>query len=299
MWADTLKEFLGQPIDGSSLALFRVLLGILICGSVFHKRNLTISYHTSFDFHFKYRFFTWVKSPGEWGMRVVVYTLIFSLACFSLGLFYHVSIFIALILYTYIFLLDKALFNNHYYLIILFLFLFNFVDATQVFAVDNLLFGDEGQGGQIPYWNLLIFQLQLLVVYTYGGLNKITYDWLIRGQPMTILFSEFTPKTEWDWHLPRYCFTETFAARTSLFFKRKYSGLLFSWFGMVFDLLIIWFMLIPSTLPYALPLFIFFHLFNLWFFSIGIFPYMNLCAVVLFLSPEFSQRIIRILQGAS
>ncbi len=297
MWIDPLKEFLGQPIDGSSLSLFRALFGILICGFVFNKRNLTIYYHSSFDFYFKYPCFEWVKSPGLLGMRIIVYTLIVSLACFALGLFYHVSLFIALILYTYIFLLDKALFNNHYYLIILFLFLFNFVDATQVFAVDNLLFGSEHQSGEIPYWNVLIFQLQLLIVYTYGGLNKITYDWLMRGEPMTSLFYVFTPKTEWDWKISRYCFTETIAAKVSLFFKRKYSGLLFSWIGMVFDLLIIWFMLIPSTLPYVLPLFIFFHLFNLWYFMIGVFPYMNLCAVVLFLSPEFSRRIIQMLQG--
>jgi vitamin K-dependent gamma-carboxylase len=297
MGFEELKIFLGQPIDGSSLALFRALFGLLMCGSIFHKRNFLISYYTSFDFYFKYPFLEFIKPLGTWGMRVVIYGLIVSLGCFSAGLFYHVSVLVALILYTYIFLLDKAMYNNHYYLIILFLFFFNFVDASHVFALDNLIFIKDEPVTQIPYWNVLIFQLQLLIVYTYGGLNKITYDWLMRGEPMTVLFKAFIPKTNWDWKISRYCWSDSMIAKVSMFFKMKYSGLIFSWFGMIFDLLIISFMLIPATLPYALPLFIFFHLFNLWFFMIGIFPYMNFAVIVLFLSPEFSRKLIQMFQG--
>lgn len=297
MWIDTLREFLGQPIDGSSLALFRCLFGVLICWSTIRRIEFMTLYYTSLDFYIKYRFFYWVKCPGVWAMRTALFILIVSLACFALGLFYHVSVFLALTLYTYIFLLDKAQFNNHFYLTILILFLFNFVNATQVFALDNLLFPAKNTSNQIPYWNVLIFQLQFAIVYTFGGVNKITADWLLRGQPMTMWFSAFTPKVEWDGRVLRYCFTESIAAKASMFFKAKYTGLIFSWLGMVFDLLIIWLMMIPETLPYALPFFIFFNLFNLWSFNIGVFPYMNLCAILLFLRPEFSRRIITIFQG--
>lgn len=280
---DSLRELLSAEVSSTQLSLFRIFFGLLLLGSHIHKRNFLLDYYTSFDFYFKYPLFSWVKPFGKLAMRGIIYLLILSLFTFSIGLFYHLSAFVALILYTYIFLLDKARYNNHFYLIILLLFLFNVVNGDSRFAVDHYLFSGDSGSITVPYWQLLIFQLQFLIVYTYGGISKITRDWLIRGEPMNLLFQSFTPKIEWNWRIHRYCYNEEIANRVTVWLKKKYSGFLFAWLGMVFDLLIIWLLIIPACLPFALPIFISFHLFNLWFFKIGIFPYLNFAAIVLFI----------------
>ncbi|MEM1283066.1 MAG: HTTM domain-containing protein, partial [Chlamydiota bacterium] len=110
MWVEmtALKEFLGQSIDGSSLAMFRVFFGFLLSVSTISNIKFTTGYFSKFDFYVKYRFFYWVKCPGLWAIRLAVFGLIISSACFALGLFYHLSILIAFFTYTYIFLLDKS-----------------------------------------------------------------------------------------------------------------------------------------------------------------------------------------------
>ncbi|MEC7839207.1 MAG: HTTM domain-containing protein [Chlamydiota bacterium] len=265
-----LKIFLGQPISSEPLVIFRFLFGLALCISFVRKRKTLIDYFSQFDFHFKYTFFQWVKPLGKRGMSLTLDVLIITLALFACGLFYHTTSLVAFGLFTYIFLIDKARYNNHYYLIALFLFLFNFIDASN-------------ESKEVPYWHLLILQLQLLIAYTYAGINKINAEWLIHAEPMHFMLKDFKGKTQWDgspWH---YCYNRSIEHSIQRQFQNKKVAVFFSWAGMLFDLLIIWLMLIPGLLPFVLPIFILFHLFNLWFFQIGIFPYFNFITIVLFL----------------
>lgn len=41
----------------------------------------------------------------------------------------------------------------------------------------------------VPRWQPFIIQAQIMIVYFYGGIAKINYDWLVRGEPVRTLLS--------------------------------------------------------------------------------------------------------------
>jgi len=291
---DELRLMLSQPVDGSSLALFRALFGALLFIGTCVECRRNYSCYTVLNFYFTYPLFSFVKPAGKIGIALVLALLLLSSVGLCLGLFYRASAIVAFVTYSYLFLLDRSFYNNHYYLIILFLFLFIVVDGANTFAVDNLL---QPTGSTIFYWNLLIFQLQVLIVYVYGGINKINYDWLVRAEPMTTFLINFQGRTTFAGSLHQYCINDTIKGAIKQLFQKKGVAYFFCWGGMIFDLVIIWFFFIPDLIPYILPVYIFFHLFTFWFFNIGIFPYLNCALVFLFLRPEFCKELINRIGG--
>lgn len=231
-------------------------------------------YYIEPHFHFTYELFPFVAPlPGQ-GM----YWLFGAMGLFALGValgvYYRWAACLFFLGYTYVFLLDKTPYNNHYYLISLLSFLLTLVDAQRWLSLErwrNSIFGPQ----TVPFWQLFILRAQFFIVYFYGGLAKLNRDWLM-GEPMRLWLAERT-------HYP--LLGPFFATETAAYF--------FSYGGLLFDLSIGFLLLWRRTRLLAFGSLLFFHLMNNWLFSIGIFPFLALAATILFVEPDWPRRLVQ------
>jgi hypothetical protein len=121
--------------------------------------------------------------------------------------------------------------------------------------------------------NLLRFQAG--AIYFFGGLAKVNHDWL-RGEPMR------------SWLLAKSA-----NPLISFITANKLELAMFSYGGLLFDLLVVPALLWRRTRPFAFAAAIIFHSINSQLFQIGIFPWMMLAATTLFFAPDWPRRFLR------
>lgn len=272
----TLNHTLLTPTDAALLATFRVLFGAIMVWEVYryYHYNRIANYYITPKFYFTYELFPFVTPlPGPW-LYLVFFVMGLSALGIAVGLFYRASAVIFFFSYTYIFLLDKTQYNNHYYLIILLAFLFIWVDAHRWASIDQKL-RPALRAEVVPFWQIFIFRAQIIIVYFYGGLAKINIDWLV-GEPMRLWLQKRADST---------AIGPVLEHEAAVYF--------FSYGGLLFDLFIGFLLLWKPTRPLAVVLIIFFHLTNAWLFSIGIFPYLMIAATILFANPDWPRRVLR------
>jgi hypothetical protein len=271
-----ISQLLVKPIDASALATFRVFFGVIMVWEVYryHAYGRVARYYIEPHFYFPYELFPFLSPLSGPGMYLVFFLLGLSALGIALGFFYRPSAILFFLTYTYVFLLDKTQYNNHYYLISLLGFLLIFTDAHRWTSIDQKLRPDL-QTEVIPYWQSFIFKAQLFIVYFYAAIAKMNGDWLV-GEPIR------------DWLQARahYPVLGPFFATEPGVYVFAYGGLLFDLF---IGFLLLW---RPTRLPAFLAL-LAFHLMNGWLFSIGIFPYLMIAATVLFVEPDWPRRLLR------
>lgn len=258
-----------RPIDNAPLILFRILLGALIMTESFFsmftgwvKTNLinpTVSLpHIGFDFL--------VPLPGI-GMYVY-YTImgIFGLGIL-LGFKYRLSVAGFTLMWTAVFLMQKASYNNHYYLLILVCVIMYFLPANRYASLD-VKNNPKLKSLSMPQWCAWIIIVQMTIVYFFATISKFYPDWL-DGTFTGILFNR----------MPDYPII-------GFLFKEKWFHLFIAYAGILFDGLIIPALLWKRTRNLALIASLIFHLFNSATLKIGIFPYFALSVVVFFYPPE-------------
>ena len=266
-----------RKTDVAPLAVFRILFGFLMCLEVlryyFHDRIDRYYVEPSFFFPFV----DWVRPLGEW-MYVVFILMGVSALLLALGWHYRIASVSFFVLYTYVFLIDKAQYNNHYYFICLLAFLFIVTDANRAFSVDSWR---RNLSPMVPSWQIFIFRIQVFVVFFFAGLAKLNADWLA-GEPARAWLANRV-----DYPLiGRFLVEEWFV----------YS---YVWGGLLFDLLIGFLLLHPRTVYFGLPFLLGFNVMNKWFYSIGIFPYLATAVFVLFMSAYSMRRLLGVKRRSS
>lgn len=260
------RERLARPVDASSLGTFRFLFGSLMVWEVirYFQYDFIGRYYIEPTFYFTYELFPFVAPlPGTWMYALFAAMGLLALGI-TLGFFYKLSTALFFLAYTYIFLLDKAPYNNHYYLISLISFLLIFADAHHWASLDKLR---RPKPDTVPFWHLFLLRAQFFIVYFYGGLAKLNGDWLV-GEPMRMWLAE---RANYPLVGP--------------FFTTEEAVYFFSYGGLLFDLFIGLLLLWPPTRFLAFLSLLFFHLTNNWLFSIGIFPFLGIAATILFVEP--------------
>ena len=265
-----------DPVDGASIAVFRVLFGAIMIIEVlrYSYYGWIESYYIAPKFHFTYYGFGWVKPwPGNgmyWHFGVM------GLGAFGvmLGAWYRISTALLFLTFTYVFLLDQANYLNHFYLISLLSFLMIFVPAHRTWSIDAwrkpaLL------SNSVPAWALWLLLAQLSIVYFYAGLAKLNTDW-IHGEPMRSWLAERTD-----------------TPLIGRFFTEEWMVLLFNYGGLAFDLFIVPLLLWKRTRVVAFLWAVSFHMLNTVLFSIGIFPWLMLVATTLYFRPDWPRLIFR------
>lgn len=265
------------PIDIGSLVYFRVAFGAIMLWEVW--RYLSYGWVEQFyivpKFHFTYYGFDWVKPwPGD-GMVWHFYALGALAICIIVGFWYRLSATLFFLGFTYVFLLDKTNYLNHLHLVGLVSFLMIFVPAHRAFSIDSI---SGARSETAPAWALWLLRAQIGIPYFYGGVAKIHGDWL-RGDTMRIVLGIRT-----DFPLIGSLFTYDWII------------LLFTYGGLLLDLLVVPLLLWRRTRPFAFAMAVAFHLMNARLFSIGIFPWFMIAGTLLFFPPDWPRRLLALLQ---
>ncbi|WP_426671189.1 HTTM domain-containing protein [Mucilaginibacter sp. McL0603] len=269
----------GKERHIAPLAVLRIAFGVIMLISTvrFVLKGWVNAYYIKPAFHFTFYGFDWVKPLGATGMYLLFALLALSALMITVGLFYRTAVITYFLCFTYVELIDKTTYLNHYYFISVMAFLMIWVPANRYFSLDVL----RKPGilvTHVPGWTINIFKLQLLLVYFFAGVSKLNYDWLIAAMPLRI----WLPANS---HLPVIGGLLT----------HLWVAYVFSWFGALFDLFIGFLLLNAKTRKAAYLLVIIFHLVTGWFFKIGMFPYIMIFVTIIFFSEKTHLKIIQFL----
>ncbi|MAE96419.1 MAG: hypothetical protein CL910_17360, partial [Deltaproteobacteria bacterium] len=171
-----LSTWLGRPVDAGSLAIFRISVGLVM---VIEVLRLVWPRSTGSDLH---RWFSleevpvkiaypgfewWTGLPEPWlGLWVLVLGLA-STALF-LGVAARLAAGLAFLTWSGIWLLDAALYNNHFYVMSLMLLQLALMHSGRAFGLR------ASPGATVPFWNVALLRFQLVVIYFYAGVAKLT-----------------------------------------------------------------------------------------------------------------------------
>ena len=266
-----------EAVHIAPLAVFRVLFGGVMFTSIlrFMLKGWVNELYIQPKFFFTYYGFEWVKPLGETGMYAIFGLMLISSLGIMFGAWYRLFSILFFVSFTYVELIDKTNYLNHYYFISIVSMLMMLLPTHRYFSLDALRKPSIRQK-HIPRWVTGIIKLQLGLVYFYAGMAKLNYNWLFEAMPLKL----WLPANN---HLPviGWLFDYTFTAYA------------FSWAGALYDLTIPFFLLSRKTRPFAYVAVIVFHVLTHVLFQIGMFPYIMILATLIFFPEDFHKKVIR------
>lgn len=270
------KQTLTKQTHLAPLAVFRIVFGAIMLFSIlrFIAKGWVHDLYVEPDFYFTFYCFDWIKPLGETGMYLIFGLMAVSFLFQALGLFYRLTSIVSFTLFTYVELIDKTNYLNHYYFVSIICLLLIFVPANRYFSLD-VIRKPQLKKTHAPAWVIWIFKLQLLIVYFYAGLAKLNPDWLLNAMPLKL----WLPSKS---NLPLI----------GSLLNKEWLAYLFSWFGAVYDLSIPFLLLIPRTRLIAYLFVIIFHIITWVLFQIGMFPFIMIGATLIFFSEGFHIKLI-------
>ncbi len=275
-------QFLFRRKHPATLGLLRIAFGILMTWQFPSIQEYILFLVKDSKFFLTYDFFHWVKPVSYETMQTLFVIGYISAIALLLGFMHRIASVLVFLIWTYIFLLCRGHYTNHYYLFAIVAFWLSVSDANRWASIDLLLykylpftrswilgFGEDKT--TVPYWQIFIFKIQLAIVYFYGGLAKFSWDWF-QGYPMRM----WLPKKPW---LPDIM-------------KTEFVAIFMSWTGMLFDVLI-GFVLLSKYRKWGIPFVLSFHLLNEFTFrTIGGFPHFMAASTMVFFDPYWPQALI-------
>ena len=266
-----------RPVDASSLAVFRIVFGALMLFEAVNYGGflcLDCMYRQT-DFLFKYHHFEWARMlPGR-GLEIVFVVMGLAATGVMLGLFYRLSAVLLLVTFSYLFLLDQALYLNHFYLAIIFCAILVFVPAHRHWSLDARRRPDFASA-TVPNWGRFWLGAQLEIVLIYAGIVKLNADWL-NLEPMRVWMTEQSADEaaifQWltqDWGI----------------MAASYGAIALHLIGAP---LLLW----KRTRLLLFGVYAVFHTINAFVFNIGIFPWMTLGATLLLFDPDWPRQVLR------
>lgn len=270
-----MKPYFQKYTSAAPLAVFRIALGLLLFGSVvrFWAKGWIAELYILPKHFFSFYGFGFVLPLGD-------YTYILFAVCgasallVALGLYYRAASVALFASFTYIELIDKSTYLNHYYFVSMVCLLMIFLPAHTYFSIDayrhrKLL------AGTVPQWSIDSLKLFVCLVYFFAGLAKVNADWLLHAQPLRI------------W-LP----AKNDLPLVGSLFNYAWVAYAFSWAGCLYDLSIPFLLLKRSTRPFAYGAVVIFHLLTAILFPIGMFPYIMIATALIFFSDTFHAAIV-------
>ena len=259
-----------EPVDAASVAVYRVVFGVLMLVATlrFFAHGWIADYYATPSHFFTYDGFAWVKPWPGIGMYIHFGVMAVLAIMIVIGLWSRFAVAGFGILFAYAHLIDKTNYLNHYFLVIWLCVLLTFLPRATFSST-------------IPRWALWALRAQIALVYIYGGIAKLNYDWLVHAQPLDIWLAANT-----DFPVIGGVLDEPWVAYA------------FSYAGVLFDLAIVPLLLWRRSRPYAYVAVIAFHLVTARLFHLGMFPWIMIGSSLLFLPPEWPRRFMRERQPA-
>lgn len=273
-----MKLDLNKKIDPASLVAFRILMGLLMTFSMcrFMAKGWVTELYTKPTYFFSYFGLDFIKPWPEWGMYLHFSVLALLGLMVALGLYYRASIILFFLGFTFIELIDKSTYLNHYYFLSLVTFLMIFMPLHRSFSLD-VRRKPALKLEQFPAWPLYSLRLQIGLVYFFAGLAKLNADWLFEALPLRL------------W-LPGHSDLPILGP----LFLIPATAFLMSWAGALFDLTIPFFLSWKRSRPLAYVAVIVFHVLTWKLFRIGVFPWVMMLATLSYFSPSWPRKIWRI-----
>ena len=271
-----VKEYYKQAFekqDGASLAVFRIIIGILLMKDV--PVIQYTSQHGPDSFSASFYGFEWVQADPTL-IALCINFLPLTVFCIIFGLFYRLAMPLTTLILAYLFLISPEYYLNHYYMLILFCTLMSFMPASKTWSLDALIQKSSDKDTGVPNWYYWILKLQTEVILIYAGLVKINWDWF-GLQPLS---TWFTPEL---YKLPVIGWLFFFDAPIVI---GAYGVILLHTVGAPL-------LYFKKTRPWVFALYVCFHMSNSIMFDIGIFPYMTIAATLLFFSPDWPRKILK------
>lgn len=268
-----INNYINQKTEAAPLAAFRIFFGLMMLASIirFWWNGWIEKLYLEPTFFFSYYGFEWVKPVGN-------YTYLLFIICglaaimITIGWRYRLAIVVFFLSFTYIELMDKTTYLNHYYFISILSFLMIFLPAAAYFSVD----ARRGISFQkIPKWSIDSIKLLLAIVYFYAGLAKLNSDWLVQAMPLKIwLPSKYDLPILGD------------------LLHKEWMIYAFSWGGAIYDLSIPFLLLWRKTRVPAFILVVVFHFLTRLLFPIGMFPYIMIISSLIFFDSTLHHKIL-------
>jgi hypothetical protein len=275
-----MKNYFLKSTSAAPLVVFRIGLGLMLFISTvrFWANGWIESLYISPKYYFPYYGFEFVVPLG--GYTYLLFAICAVAALFvALGYYYRISISILFLSFTYIELIDKTTYLNHYYFVSMICLLMIFLPAQVSFSLDAYRKASI-RASHIPQWCVDTLKLFVCLLYVFAGIAKINSDWLLHALPLKI----WLPARN-DMPIIGFLFNYTWLA------------FLFSWFGCIYDLSIAFFLWNKKTRIWAYVAVLVFHVLTSLLFPIGVFPYVMIVTALIFFSDEFHTRIIQYIQG--
>ncbi|XP_070545300.1 vitamin K-dependent gamma-carboxylase-like isoform X2 [Ptychodera flava] len=268
-----IVKLLNEPRDPSSLGVSRVMFGALMMIDTLYERGFTVAdYRWGDTEECRFPLFDFLQPlPVDW--MYVAYLVMF-LGGFGmlLGLFYRVSAAMFIVVYWYIFLLDKTAWNNHSYMFGLVALQMLVCDGHHYWSVDGLR-RPEIRNSHVPLWNYALLRTQIFFVYFIAGLKKLDMDW-VTGYSMDSLASN------WVFKPFRYILTRE---QVSLYIV--HIG------GLTYDLSVGYLLFFDKTRYLGFALSFMFHGMNFFMFSIGMFPWTMMATLFIFCYADWPKEL--------
>lgn len=270
-----MDRYLKSTTSAAPLAVFRIALGLLLFAGIirFWSKGWIYDLYIKPKYFFSFYGLEFVRPPGEFTYALFALCGLCALLV-ALGLFYRAAMTGLFLSFTYIELMDKSTYLNHYYFVSVICLMMIFLPAHVYFSADAIR-RKNPVSNRVPAWSVDILKLFVCLVYLYAGLAKINSDWLLHARPLRI------------W-LP---------AKNDLpligpLFNYVWIAFAFSWMGCLYDLTIPFLLLYRRTRVFGYIAVVVFHALTAILFPIGMFPYIMMATALIFFSPGFHENIV-------
>jgi vitamin K-dependent gamma-carboxylase len=271
-----LESWLLKPIDNASLAAFRFLFGMLmvVAATRYWAKGLIAQFFLVPKVFFPFYGCEWLKPLPGHGMYIVMAVVIASAIGFACGIWFRLSSSLLFLSFTYVHLCDKTNYLNHYYLISLLCLLSCFLPLHSTLSWDAYR-TPQLRASTAPAWVLYLLRFQVGLVYFFGGIGKLKYDWLFAAQPLRTWLA-----TAGDFPI------------IAPLLLQPVTAYLMSWAGMLYDITVPFCLLHHRLRPWAYAAVVGFHLVTARLLQIGMFPWIMIANSLLFLDPNWPRRIL-------
>jgi hypothetical protein len=265
-----------RRVDIASLAAFRILFGLVMCGGIvrFLATGWIEPMYGDPRWFFTYPGFEWVRPWPVWGMYVHYGVLAVLALAIAAGAWFRAACALFVVGFAYTQLIDVTNYLNHNYLVVLIGAQLALLPAHAAWSVDARRHPALARA-EVPAWMVWLLRFQIGVVYVFAGLAKAKPDWLLHGQPLGLWL----------------------AARTEVpllgrWFAEPWVALAMSWAGFVFDTTIVGWLSWARTRVPAYVALVVFHGVTGYLFNIGLFPVIMTASALIFCSPGWPRRVL-------
>ena len=270
----TISSHFFTPVSSEKLAFVRIVFGALMTFGClrFIALGWIDEQYVMPMYHFPYQGFEWVVTLGSPGMYIVFAVMTLAAVGIMIGAWYRISAMLFFLLFTYVELIDKTYYLNHYYFVSIAALLMCLVPANRAVSVDVWRRPDL-YASHIPRWSIDIFKIQLGLVYVFAGIAKINTSWLFDAMPLRL------------W-MPAHSDLPIIGPLMTI----SWLPWVFAWVGMLYDVTVPFFLLNRRTRPWAYAAVIGFHTVTGMMFQIGVFPLVMIGMTLVFFEPTIPAR---------